>query len=342
MRRIRFPRLHLPTSTSEEPVGQVLRKLPSGDEHKGGEQGPCRHSRLANGVHQEQLVPGGSGAPDQPDGAGLAELLWPVLPGQVHAGPSTSQRGPRRVGAPQIQAVSAARASVDALVGGYRSTRTLPLRALACWSKAVGLDWKSRMRRESHVRFREGPRVKFPRATRLVMGFQYEADARQMLADLRERLGKFKLSLTEDKTRLLEFGKMSSELREKRAQRRCETFSFLGFTHICARSRQGRFVVKRRTDRKRLTRKLNSLRVEMRHRMHTPVAVQHRWLCAVIRGHYAYYGLPSNRHRLASFRDEAQRHGSRVLSQRSQKGMTWHTSRRSSSASPSRLPTSPI
>jgi group II intron reverse transcriptase/maturase len=79
-----------------------------------------------------------------------------------------------------------------------------------------------------------------------VMGFQYEADARQMLADLRERLGKFKLSLNEDKTRLLEFGKMSSELREKRAQRRCETFSFLGFTHFCARSRQGRFVVKRR------------------------------------------------------------------------------------------------
>jgi len=158
-----------------------------------------------------------------------------------------------------------------------------------------------------------------------VMGFQYEADARQMRADLRERLGKFKLSLHEDKTRLLQFGKMSSELKEKRGQRRCETFSFLGFTHICARSRQGRFVVKRRTDRKRLTRKLNSLRVEMRQRMHAPVAVQHRWLCAVIRGHYAYYGLPSNWHRLASFRDEARRHWFRVLSQRSQRGMTWPT-----------------
>jgi RNA-directed DNA polymerase len=59
--------------------------------------------------------------------------------------------------------------------------------------------------------------------------------------------------------------------------------------------------------------------------MHAPVAVQHRWLCAVIRGHYAYYGLPSNWHRLASFRDEAQRHWFRVLSQRSQRGMTWPT-----------------
>ena len=156
-----------------------------------------------------------------------------------------------------------------------------------------------------------------------VMGFQYEADAREMLADLRERLGKFKLSLHEEKTRLLQFGKMSCELKERRGERRCETFYFLGFTHICARSRQGRFVVKRRTDRKRLTRKLNDLRAEMWQRMHAPVAVQHRWLCAVTRGHYAYYGLPSNWHRLASFRDEVKRHWFRVLSHRSQRGMTW-------------------
>lgn len=157
------------------------------------------------------------------------------------------------------------------------------------------------------------------------MGFQYEADARRMLADLAQRLAQFRLALHEGKTRLIEFGKMSSELREKRGKSRCETFSFLGFTHMCARSRDGRFVVKRRTDRKRLTRKLNELRVEMRQRMHVSVAVQHRWLCAVIRGHYAYYGLPSNWHRLSSFRDEVQRHWFRVLHRRSQRGLAWST-----------------
>ncbi len=131
-----------------------------------------------------------------------------------------------------------------------------------------------------------------------VMGFQYEADARRMLVDLKERLAKFKLALHEQKTRLIEFGKLSSELRRKRGAQRCETFRFLGFTHYCAWSQEGRFVVKRRTDRQRLTRKLKELRSEARRRMHTPIVVQYRWLCSVLRGHFAYFGLPSNWDRL--------------------------------------------
>jgi RNA-directed DNA polymerase len=93
-----------------------------------------------------------------------------------------------------------------------------------------------------------------------VMGFQYEADARQMLVHLKERLAKFKLTLHEQKTRLIEFGKLVSELRKQRGAERCETFKFLGFTHYCTWSRDGRFVVMRRTDHKRLTRKLKELR----------------------------------------------------------------------------------
>src|SRR5215467_3708031 len=91
-----------------------------------------------------------------------------------------------------------------------------------------------------------------------------EADARRMLANLKERLAKFKLALHEQKTRLIEFGKLVSELRRKGGADRCETFTFLGFTHYCAWSRDGRFVVKRRTDHQRLTRKLKELRVEAR------------------------------------------------------------------------------
>ena len=104
-----------------------------------------------------------------------------------------------------------------------------------------------------------------------VLGFQHEADARRMLADLKERLAKFKLALHEEKTRLIEFGKRSSELRRKCGAHRCDTFRFLGFTHSCAWSRDGRFVVKRRTDRIRLTRKLKELGIQARRRMHTPV-----------------------------------------------------------------------
>ena len=65
------------------------------------------------------------------------------------------------------------------------------------------------MRRESHVRFWEGGGVQFPSATRLVIGCQHEAEARQLLAELKDRLAQFGLSLHEGKTRLIEFGRFA-------------------------------------------------------------------------------------------------------------------------------------
>src|SRR5215471_13775388 len=150
-----------------------------------------------------------------------------------------------------------------------------------------------------------------------------EADARQMLVQLKERLAKFKLALHEQKTRLIEFGKLVSELRRKRGAERCETFTFLGFTHYCAWSRDGRFVVMRRTDHKRLTRKLKELRVEAWRRMHTPVVLQHQWLCSVLRGHFGYFGLPSNFDRINAFYRETCRLWYRALNRRSQRRFPW-------------------
>lgn len=156
-----------------------------------------------------------------------------------------------------------------------------------------------------------------------VMGFQYEADPRKMLADLHERFATFSLVLHEDKTRLIEFGRLSTERRQARGDRPPETFAFLGFTPYCARSRAGPFVVKRRTDRRRLTRKLHTVRTEQRRRTHAPLPAQHRWLCRVLRGHYRYYGLPSNWHALDGFYDEVRRGWFRALRRRSQRGLTW-------------------
>jgi RNA-directed DNA polymerase len=104
-----------------------------------------------------------------------------------------------------------------------------------------------------------------------------------MLIELKERLAKFKLALHERKTRLIDFGRLSTELRAQRGAGRCETFNFLGFTHYCARSLDGRFVVKRHTDRRRLMRKLRELREEARRRLHAPVGVRD-WLASVLRG----------------------------------------------------------
>jgi len=89
-----------------------------------------------------------------------------------------------------------------------------------------------------------------------IMGFESAADARRMLVDLKERLAKFGLLLHEDKTRLIEFGRLPALARQRRGERRPETFAFLGFTHYCGWTRDGRFIVKRKTQSKRLTRKL--------------------------------------------------------------------------------------
>src|SRR5262245_30964879 len=48
---------------------------------------------------------------------------------------------------------------------------------------------------DAHVRFRERLGVRFPRATRLVVGFEHEADARRFWDDMRKRFAEFSLSL---------------------------------------------------------------------------------------------------------------------------------------------------
>jgi RNA-directed DNA polymerase len=156
-----------------------------------------------------------------------------------------------------------------------------------------------------------------------VMGFQYEADARRMLAGLRERLANLKHRAPPEEDPLIAFGNLASKLRDQHGAGCCETFNFLGFTPYCARSLEGRFVVNRRTDRRRLVCKLTELRRKAWRRMHAAAGVQRDWLAAVLRGHYAYYGLPSNWHRLDTFYDEVRRLWYRVLNRRSQRRLSW-------------------
>jgi len=127
------------------------------------------------------------------------------------------------------------------------------------------------MRREPHVRFCERAVVRFRRATHLVIGCQQERDGKRLLAELRDRLSQFGLSVHEGKTRLIEFGRFAAERRAAAGQRRPETFDFLGFTHYCSKTRNGKFVVKRKTQAKRLLRKLKTIREDMLDRMHAPV-----------------------------------------------------------------------
>ena len=70
-----------------------------------------------------------------------------------------------------------------------------------------------------------------------IVGFQHESDARRFLDEMRERLGKFALSLHPEKTRLIEFGRFAAERRQRRGLGKPETFNFLGFTFICGKTR---------------------------------------------------------------------------------------------------------
>lgn len=153
----------------------------------------------------------------------------------------------------------------------------------------------------------------------LLLTFGSRADAERMMRELPERLAKFGLRVHEGKTRLVEFGRFAAERRGGRGAPRPETFDFLGFTHVCGHTRDGRFVVQRRTQRKRKMRKLKALRQEMRQRMHQPLRDQKSWLAAVLRGHYAYYGVRGNAGSLWRFYGEVVRDWLRSLRRRGQR-----------------------
>jgi RNA-directed DNA polymerase len=155
-----------------------------------------------------------------------------------------------------------------------------------------------------------------------IVGFEYEEDARRLLVELRERLARFGLDLHPDKTRLIEFGRHAARNRAVRGLGKPETFDFLGFTHICAKSKSGRFWLRRITIAKRMRAKLHEVNDQLKRRRHQPIAVQGRWLASVVRGHLAYYAVPGNTDAGAAFRFQLTRHWFRALRRRSQRTRT--------------------
>jgi len=151
-----------------------------------------------------------------------------------------------------------------------------------------------------------------------VMGFEHREDAERFTAELGERLRKFDLELNAEKTRLIEFGRYAASRREGKP----ETFTFLGFTHICGTTRKGHFALRRRTDPRRMRRKLHEVADELKRRRHEPVPEQGRWLQSVIRGYYAYHAVPNNIDALEAFGKSVLRLWQQSLRRRSQNDRT--------------------
>ena len=178
--------------------------------------------------------------------------------------------------------------------------------------------WAERWRRhEAH-----GNVILVRYADDIVAGFEHEADAERFLADLRERLEKFALSLHPDKTRLIEFGRHAADNRKKRGLGKPETFNFLGFTHICGRSRRG--VLPAQTEDP----PGSDAQQAAGHQRAIAAADAcadsgaGRWLAQVVRGYFAYHAVPTNCRSLAAFRYHVTDLWRRTLRRRSQKDRT--------------------
>jgi RNA-directed DNA polymerase len=180
--------------------------------------------------------------------------------------------------------------------------------------------WAERWRRRDAT----GDMIIVRYADDFIVGFEHEADARRFLDEMRERLGKFALTLHPEKTRLIEFGRQAADNRKRRGLGKPETFNFLGFTFISGKSRRGGFLVKRKSRRDRMRAKLQAIKQELRQRMHQPIPQQGKWLKQVVAGYFRYHAVPTNSRALATFRDEVAKRWWRFLSCRSQRGtLTW-------------------
>lgn len=148
---------------------------------------------------------------------------------------------------------------------------------------------------------------------------QYQDDAQSMVQALRERFAQFDLELHPEKTRTISFGRYERE-NARRQQRRPHTFDFLGFTHYCDQSRKGKFIVGRRTSRKKFRKRCQELKTWLKVvRSRLPVKQWWPVLKAKLRGHYQYYGVSGNMRGLISFYRFALRLVHKWLNRRSQR-----------------------
>jgi group II intron reverse transcriptase/maturase len=153
--------------------------------------------------------------------------------------------------------------------------------------------------------------------------FQYKEDAERVMEVLPKRFAKYGLTLHPEKTRLVEFGRYA-EANAKRQGKKPGTLDFLGFTHICARSRKGKFTVHVRTMKKRFKRGLTAIAEWCRENRHEPVDEQQKTLNAKLRGHYQYYGRPTNYRSIWRFFREVLHTWRKWLSRRTRgHGTTW-------------------
>jgi group II intron reverse transcriptase/maturase len=152
-----------------------------------------------------------------------------------------------------------------------------------------------------------------------VVGFERRDDAERFLSEMRARMEQFGLSVHPHKTRLIEFGRHAARRRDERGLGKPETFNFLGFTHICGRTRRGTFALQRTTRRDRMQVALRRIKEQLHQIRHYAIPQQGARLRQVVQGYFAYHAVPTNARRLSTFRHHVIKSWLRSLRRRSQK-----------------------
>jgi len=149
-----------------------------------------------------------------------------------------------------------------------------------------------------------------------VCAFQYKSDAEAFYGSLCDRLGKFGLTVAEEKTRILSFSRFDPDGSGR--------FDFLGFEFFCDRTRRGFLGVKRRTSRKKLRASLATFTAWIRITRHRPLRVILQTLKVKYRGYWNYYGVIGNSASLTQFFYRSKRILFKWLNRRSQRrSYTW-------------------
>jgi group II intron reverse transcriptase/maturase len=159
-----------------------------------------------------------------------------------------------------------------------------------------------------------------------VLFFEHERDARRVMTVLPKRFGRYGLALHPEKTKLIEFRRPDRRAPLVRAGAPTSpgTFDLLGFTHVWAKTRAGKWMVRRSTASSRFRRALRRIVDWCREHLHDELRAQQQALTQKLRGHYAYFGIPGNAEALRRFRFESIRAWRKWLGRRSQRArMSW-------------------
>jgi RNA-directed DNA polymerase len=148
-----------------------------------------------------------------------------------------------------------------------------------------------------------------------VMAFDESFDAKRVLDVLGKRLARYGLTLHPDKTRFVDFRNNRPDGHDH-PETDGTSFTFLGFSHIWGKSLKGKNVVRQVTAKNRYARALAAVTDWCRHNRHQPIPDQHTHLIAMMRGHYAYYGITGNFRRLRWYAYQVGRIWQKWLSRR--------------------------